>query len=348
MELRRWRGHSILAFLALGALVTVTVSSGIGSVWVPPGEVAETLVRRLGSLFGTVGPEGSADTIIWSIRLPRVLTASAVGATLAASGAVFQGLFQNPMADPYIIGSSAGASFGAALGILVLQTFGFAGFGPVPALAFAGALGATLLVYAIAKRGSRVPVLNLLLAGVAISSMLSALVSLLIFLQATDERLWQIVFWLMGGLGGASWPKLLAALPYMVAGMTLVLVFARDLNALSLGEDQAHTLGISVEATKALLLAGSSLATAAAVAVSGLIGFVGLIVPHGVRLLLGPDHRLLLPAAALTGAIFLLAADTVARTIISPAQLPVGIITALVGGPFFLYLLRSKGGGSGG
>lgn len=271
-----------------------------------------------------------------------------MGATLASAGVVFQGLFQNPMADPYIIGSSAGASLGVASGILLLQTVDFAGFGPVPGLAFAGALGATLLVYAVARRGRRVPVLNLLLAGVAISSMLSALVSLLIFMQATDERLWQIVFWLMGGLGGSSWPKLLTALPYMASGLGLVFVFARDLNALSLGEDQAHTLGIPVEVTKGILLVGASLATAAAVAVSGLIGFVGLIVPHGARLILGPDHRLLLPAAAFTGAIFLLAADTVARTIISPAQLPVGIITALVGGPFFLYLLRNNGGGAGG
>jgi iron complex transport system permease protein len=327
------RPWAITALLGAALLGVLLIAMGAGSVYIPPGEVARILTDP--------SQEGSFATIIRQIRLPRVILAALVGSCLATAGAVFQGLFKNPMADPYVIGVSSGASLGAVVAMALGLQLRFLGLDSVPILAFLGAVATMLLVYNLARTGGKVPVLTLLVAGVAVGSFLSALVSL--FVYFADERLHQVVFWLMGGFAGATWHYVGMALPYTVIGLAMVGLHARELNVLLLGEEQAQHLGVDVERVKRILLAAGSLLTATAVSTAGPIGFVGLIAPHMVRMIIGPDHRSLLPAVALLGAVFLVAADTLARTIISPTELPVGLITALCGGPFFIYLLRRRG-----
>jgi iron complex transport system permease protein len=322
----------------LGLLVVVMLASaGLGPVAISPGTVARTLVAGLGSAVGLeLGfaiPE-STRVIVTTLRLPRILLAAVVGFALAAAGTVMQGFFRNPMADPSIVGVSAGAAVGAVATIALGVTVPFG----LEAAAFVGALLAAFGVYLIATEGGRTPVATLLLAGIAIQTLLGAVVSLL--LLASGESLRQAVFWLMGHLHAANWTDVLVAAPLVLIGFLVVLPYTRDLNALLLGEEDAHTLGVDVERTKRLLLGVSSLITAVAVAVSGIIGFVGLIVPHAMRLVVGPDHRVLLPTSAVAGAVFLVATDTIAR--MGAAELPVGIVTAFIGAPFFLYLLREQ------
>ncbi|BCV23892.1 iron ABC transporter permease [Gelria sp. Kuro-4] len=324
---------ALLAVLAAAALVAVCV----GAADISPAE----LLRALGPVHTPAAAQSAVNrAIIWELRLPRVALAALVGAALAVAGATFQALFRNPMADPYVIGVSSGAALGATLALLLALNFRFLDVGAVPLLAFTGALGTVAVVYQLGRVGNAVSLLTLLLAGIAVGSFLSALVSLLVYFAG--QRLHQVVFWLMGGFEGADWSKVRLALPYFALGTAVILVHARELNALLLGEDTALHLGVEVERAKKLLLAGAALLTATAVAVSGLIGFVGLVVPHALRLLGGPDHRYLIPASALAGAALLVAADTLARTIIAPTELPVGLITALSGGPFFLYILRNR------
>lgn len=324
---------ALLAVLAAAAVVAVCV----GAADISPAE----LLRALGPVHTPAAAQSAVNrAIIWELRLPRVALAALVGAALAVAGATFQALFRNPMADPYVIGVSSGAALGATLALLLALNFRFLDVGAVPLLAFAGALGTVVVVYQLGQVGNAVSLLTLLLAGIAVGSFLSALVSLLVYFAG--QRLHQVVFWLMGGFEGADWSKVRLALPYFALGTAVILVHARELNALLLGEDTALHLGVEVERAKKLLLAGAALLTATAVAVSGLIGFVGLVVPHALRLLGGPDHRYLIPASALAGAALLVAADTLARTIIAPTELPVGLITALSGGPFFLYILRNR------
>lgn len=324
---------ALLAVLSAAALVAVCV----GAADISPAE----LLRALGPVHTPAAAQSAVNrAIIWELRLPRVALAALVGAALAVAGATFQALFRNPMADPYVIGVSSGAALGATLALLLALNFRFLDVGAVPLLAFTGALGTVAVVYQLGRVGNAVSLLTLLLAGIAVGSFLSALVSLLVYFAG--QRLHQVVFWLMGGFEGADWSKVRLALPYFALGTAVILVHARELNALLLGEDTALHLGVEVERAKKLLLAGAALLTATAVAVSGLIGFVGLVVPHALRLLGGPDHRYLIPASALAGAALLVAADTLARTIIAPTELPVGLITALSGGPFFLYILRNR------
>jgi iron complex transport system permease protein len=290
--------------------------------------------------------------IVVGVRLPRILMAALVGFALAAAGTVMQGFFRNPMADPSIIGVSSGAAVGAVAFIVfpaalsatvTLPLIGAVDLGlshgaGVSLFAFAGALAAAFGVYAIATRHGRTPVATLLLAGVAVQTFLGAVISYL-QLQA-GESLRRIVAWLMGHLSGASWGEVAATAVVVPPLFLLLLVYARDLNVLLLGEEEARGLGIAVERTKRVLLGASALITAAGVAFAGVIGFVGLIVPHMLRLVVGPDHRVLLPTAALAGGSFLVAADTVARA--GSTELPVGIVTAAVGAPFFVYLLSSR------
>jgi len=322
-----WSG-ALAALLA----VVVVVSAGLGPVGVPPEVVAMAVLDALPWLSLSV-PD-TARVIVVTVRLPRILLAAGVGFALAAAGTVMQGFFRNPMADPSIIGVSSGAAVGAvgviALGVQV--PYG------LPAAAFVGGLVTAFAVYLIATEGGRTPVATLLLAGVAVQTFLGAVISWML-LRAGDS-LERAVFWLMGHLHNASWADVEVLAVALPPFFVLLLVFARDLNVLLLGEEEAHTLGVEVEFTKRLLLAAASLVTAAAVAVSGVIGFVGLIVPHGMRLLVGPDHRILLPTSALAGASFLVATDTLARS--GPGELPVGIVTAAVGAPFFLYLLVTR------
>jgi len=276
----------------------------------------------------------ASEVIVRQVRLPRIALAAVVGFALAGAGAVMQGFFRNPMADPSIIGVSSGAALGA------VATIAFPLAVPVglqPA-AFLGALAAAFGVYLIASDSGRTPVATLLLAGVAVQTLLGAAVSYM--LLHAGESMRQAVYWLMGHLHASTWAEVELTLPLAVLAFTVLLAYARDLNVLLLGEVDAQTLGIEVERTKRVLLTLSSIMTAAAVAVAGVIGFVGLIVPHVMRLLVGPDHRVLLPTSALAGAAFLVATDTLARS--GPAEVPVGIVTAALGAPFFLYLLRTR------
>ncbi len=314
-------------------LNAIPIPSGIESVARPGVGPLTVPVPRIETApaFDFAVPD-TYETIVMGIRLPRVVLAAVVGFALAAAGTVMQGFFRNPMADPSIIGVSSGAAVGAVASITLSL-----GVGLRPA-AFAGALVAAFGVYLVATEGGRTPVATLLLAGIAIQTFLGAVISYLLI--NSGESLDQAVYWLMGNLHNSTWSDVALSLPVVVPVFFLLLVYAPDLNVLLLGEEDAQSLGIEVERTKQLLLATASVITAAGVAVSGVIGFVGLIVPHMLRLVVGPDHRILLPTSALAGAIFLVGADTVARA--GPAEVPVGIVTAALGAPFFLYLLRTR------
>jgi len=316
-----------------GLLAAVVVlSATIGAVPIAWQEVAH-IIAAVVPWFSTSAP-ASHQTIVLQVRLPRIALGAAVGFGLASAGTVMQGFFRNPMADPSIIGVSSGAAVGAVAVIVAPVAIPFG----LPIAAFVGAVAAGFGVYLLATQDGRTPVATLLLAGVAIQTFLGAVVSFLLVHAGWELR--EAVYWLMGHLSDASWDKFGLAAVVSLVCFALLYAFARDLNVLLFGEEDAHALGIEVETTKRILLAVSSIMTAAAVAVAGVIGFVGLIVPHGMRLLVGPDHRILLPTSALAGASFLVAADTVARSLTSP--LPVGIVTAFVGAPFFLYLLRTR------
>ncbi len=325
--------------LLLALLITAAVAVSIGAVPLSLREIGHVFLELFGISSGTRVDPIKRD-ILLNMRLPRVALAGAVGAALATAGAAFQGLFRNPMADSYVIGVSSGAALGAVAAILLGLPVAWGGVGAVPLFAFGGGALTLLLVYRMARVGSEVPVMPLLLAGIAVSAFLSALISLLTYFA--DERLHQVVFWIMGGLGGATWAKVRMMVPYALLGFGCVYFYHRELNAMLFGEETAHHLGIDIEKVKKVLLGGSSLMVAAAVSTSGIIGFVGLVVPHFIRLLIGPDHRRLLPASALLGAALLMVTDTLGRTIIAPRELPVGIITALLGAPLFIYLLRRR------
>ncbi len=314
-------------------LIAMGFSLAVGAVPISPGQVVRALFARTG-----LSPVDVA--IVCDLRLPRALLAVLVGAGLAAAGAAFQGLFRNPLADPFVVGASSGAALGAALAITTGFTWRFSGLGPVPLAAMAGALLAVLLVYQIAQVAGKTPPTTLLLAGAALSTLLSAGVSLLML--ANDRNVHEVLSWLMGGLGGRGWPDLWSCSPYLLVGIAGLWLMARPLDALACGEESAQSLGLPLRRARGLVIAAASLATAAAVATGGVIGFVGLIAPHAARLLFGAAHRQLVPASALLGALLLLLADTLARSMLAPIELPVGIITALLGGTFFLYLLRSR------
>ncbi len=322
-------GVVLLATAALAAIVLGT--SGVG-----PADAVSIVVHRLTGLGGAVSWPQAAETIVWELRLPRIVAGMVVGAGLACAGAVFQALLRNPMADPYIIGTAAGASLGAVAALLLpFAVAGWLGLGLVQLLAFAGGLVAVLVVFAIARGHGGTPVVTLLLAGYAISSLLSAGVALLLF--TSGDRLAAVISWLLGSLAGASWPRIAFAAPLIIVSFSLLLLRWRRLNALLLGEAAAAHLGVEVEREKRILTGLAALATSAGVAISGTIGFVGLVVPHLLRLAFGPDHRLLLPASMLYGAALLVLADLGARL---AGGIPVGIVTALIGAPFFLWLLR--------
>ncbi len=298
---------------------------------------APTPTVEFAPLFDFAVPE-TARTIVVTLRLPRIALGAVVGFALSTAGVVMQGFFRNPMADPSIIGVSSGAAVGAVATIALPFALPLAPQLALPAAAFLGAIGAAFGVYLLATEEGRTPVATLLLAGVAVQTFLGAVVSFL--LLQSGESLRRAVYWLMGHLHLASWADVAMVLPVTLVGFGVLLAYARDLNVLLLGEEDAHALGVEVERTKRLLLGVASVMTGAAVAVTGVIGFVGLVVPHVVRLLVGPNHRILLPTSALAGATFLVATDTLARS--GPAELPVGIVTAFLGAPFFLYLLRTR------
>ncbi len=329
-----------VAWLSLGALLVVAIvlAVAVGPVAVAPGAALQALLNLLAGR-----PEASQADAIIRVRLPRVLLSAIVGGGLATSGAALQGLFKNSMADPYLLGISAGGALGATLAIALGLGLSVLGMAPVPLFAFLGALAAAWVVYLLGRSGGRVHTETLLLSGVAMSALLSAAMSLLLALRFRDDVMTAVYFWTLGGFSSADWVRVAVAIPYAALGAGLSWLYARDLNALLLGEASALHLGVDVERAKIVVLVGASLASAAAVSVSGIIGFVGLIAPHVVRLVQGPDHRALIPSAALVGATFLVVCDTLARTAFAPTEMPVGVLTAFTGVPFFLYLLRRAG-----
>ena len=341
--MRRRRISVILLLLAV-LVVSVVAAAAVGTVYVPFGDVVKMCWNKV-SPFNFIPTWRSVDeTIILQVRLPRVIGGALVGAALATAGVLFQGLLRNPMADPYIIGTSAGAALGATVAMLLPLSMAFLGFGMVPVLAFAGALATVFLVYYLARVGGKTPVVSMLLAGFVVSAMLTALMFLIITMSdKLYPKVHSVYAFLMGGISVAGWGQIAVIAPIIVVGIVLTRLWAFRLNAFAIGEEGAAHVGIDVERNKAMFLALGSVLTAAAVSISGLIGFVGLVIPHALRLLLGPDHRNLIPCSALAGAAFLVIADMLARTLPSSGEIPVGIITALIGAPVFIYLLRRGG-----
>ena len=326
--------------LSAGLLVTVVVAVGIGPVGVPPTTVARVIGHHLLSWPGEVTWTAAQDAIVWEVRLPRVLLGAAVGAGLAATGVALQAMVRNLLADPYLLGVTSGASTGAAAAILFGVGAGLAG-NALAVSAFVGAFAASLGVYLLARIGGRVTSVRLLLAGVAVGYALYAATSFLIFASASAEGARSVLFWLLGYLGLASWSSTLAAVVGIVvlavAGLTLT---GQRLDALAIGDETALTLGIDPDRFRVQLLAGVALCVGVVVAASGGIGFVGLVIPHLARRLVGAAHARVVPVAALVGAVFLVWADVLARTVMAPRELPIGILTALVGAPFLVVLVR--------
>lgn len=333
-------------FVLLGAAMIYAASTGTTSI--PPQDVADALLQYAGFDRG-MSVQSPTYRIVTLVRLPGLAVAALVGAALACAGATMQGLFRNPLADPGIIGVSAGASLGIVLAITqaaALSDVWLIDQGPladalwrIPAAAFVGALASALAVYLLSLQRGRTNLAALLLAGVALNAVLGALTSVLLLRAADVNAIRSVLAWLVGSLEGRGWDYFHAAKWPILVGAAVLMFYCRDLNLLATGEENAQALGVNVPRIRLILLALSSLLTASAVSIAGAIGFVGLIVPHMLRLVIGPDHRVLLPASLIGGAAFLVLADALARTVIAPDLLPVGIVTALVGGPFFLFLL---------
>ena len=322
-----------LLFLFMAVVLSIT----IGSVFIPPADLGRILTGWLNrSTFSE--PVKTFAFILTDIRLPRTVLVLLTGAALGGSGAAYQGLFRNPLADPYLIGVASGAGLGAVLAMSYKWPYSFWGLMAVPAAAFIGALLTVFLVYALARVGKTIPMTNLILAGVAFGSFATALTTSLM-LRSTGE-LHRVISWLNGGSSQAGWHPVLAMLPFLLFGLGILLLSGHVLNLLQFGDDQAQQMGLPVTRVRTLILLAASLATAAAVSFSGIIGFIGLIVPHVMRLWFGADYRRLLPLSIIGGAGALLLADVMARAVMAPQELPVGIVTALVGVPFFLWVLR--------
>src|SRR5512146_2315103 len=318
-------------------VVMLVLSVAIGPVWIPPGTILSLLAERLAGDLPTQATE-VFSTILFEIRLPHALLIVLTGAGLAGSGAGYQGLFRNPLADPFLIGVASGAGVGAVIAMSIRWPADLLGLYVIPAAAFAGALVTVLIVYSLARYGKSLPTTTLILAGVAISSFATSLTSFLML--RSNEELRRATGWLLGGSLLSGWEPVLAVLPYVALGLGALLGSGHALNVLQFGEEQASQMGLPAERVKFWLIMAASLTTASAVAFSGLIGFVVLIVTHVVRLLWGADYRRLLPLSIISGGTLLLLADVLARTILAPQVLPVGIVTALAGAPFFLWVLR--------
>ncbi len=323
---------------AVVLLVTITiVASTVGSITIPFTDIINILIARI-LMPDRLSSYPLTETIILlDIRLPRIFMAGLAGAALAISGAAYQGMFRNPLADPYLIGVSQGAALGAVIGFLLPFNMPVI---VIPVLAFFGAVLSVLAVFFISRTGRTLPLTTMILGGVAVGAFLASITSYLLIVS--NDRLHGIIFWLLGTFALADWDRINLMLPYILAGSSVIILLARPLNVMQLDEEQARQLGINVEAIKLIVIASATLSTAAAVCFCGVIGFAGIIIPHTVRLIFGPDHRLLLPLSLLMGASFLILADTAARTVIMPTEIPIGVITAFIGAPFFLYLLRQK------
>lgn len=332
----------VLAALAALLLGLGFVSLLLGPAEVSPAQAGRVLAAHLG--VGDLTPEyGMADAVVWHIRLPRILSAMLVGAGLSVAGAMLQGLFRNPLADPGLIGVSSGAALGAVTAIVVLPLVGFRGdvlssYG-LPLLAMGGAVIITFLIYQLSKVGGRTHVAAMLLTGIAVNAIAQAFIGLAVTVFASDEQLRTVTFWTLGSLAGTNWTSVSILALLVLPGVLISLRLAHALNAFLLGEVEASHLGVNTQAVKRGVIVLSALMVGVTVAFCGIIGFVGLVVPHIIRITFGPNHRLLLPASALLGGMTLVMADTFARTVMAPAELQIGILTALLGGPFFLGLL---------
>jgi iron complex transport system permease protein len=316
-------------------------AAGMGSVNVPFSHTLGIIASKLLFFMDFSAPwTEQQSAIIFDVRLPRVIMAALCGAALAIAGATYQGLFRNPLADPYLIGVSQGAAFGAVLAISLSASWNVFNVWMVPVFAFSGALLVTFLVYRISITGNTLPATTLILAGIALGAFFSAGSSYIISVSST--KIGSMVLWLMGSFNNVFWKEARVTFPIVLAGLSTLILFGRSLNIMQLGDDQAKQLGLNAERDKKILLAVSTIIVAAAVSFVGIIGFVGIIIPHAVRLLWEPDYRFLLPLSVLLGAIFMVATDIVARVLFAPVEIPVGVITAACGAPFFLYLLRRK------
>lgn len=324
-----------LLILSVVLVIAAILSLGVGAVTISPGRILQLLLADRGNSLAS-----TEMTIVWELRLPRLLLACFVGAGLGTAGAGYQGLFRNPLADPFVIGASSGAALGATLAIVNGWQGSILGLACIPAASLIGSLGAVAIVYSVASVGRQIPILSLLLAGVAISSLLGAIVSLLMFLH--EEKLMTIFGWLMGSLSGRGWATLWSTAPLILIGSSILWLRSRALDALTFGEESAASLGLSLSRLRRTIVLSASLITAASVAGGGIIGFVGLIAPHMARSLVGARHAMVIPMSGILGALLLLLADDFARTIVAPAELPVGVVTALLGSPFFLFLLKTR------
>lgn len=345
--MKRKKKKIILSLAIIGCILLIYVCTVMGAASVSLEEVNRILLHEV--FRAPVSMEGISQgtiAIVRDVRLPRVLLGFLTGAALAVCGASYQGIFKNPMADPYILGISSGAALGASIGIVLHFSGSLSGLSGTTLLAFAGALLTVFLVYTISRSGKKVPISSLLLSGIAVNQSLSAFMSLIMLFN--QQSMDQIMFWTMGSLNGKGWNQILTILPYVIVGIVLLMTSARELDIMLLGEDTAVQLGVNVEFVKKKVLIVSSIVTAAVVSATGIIGFVGLLVPHVVRLFTGPKHRVLMPVSLIFGGTFLILCDTAARSLITQ-EIPVGIITAACGGPFFLYLLwKSRRGGAAG
>ncbi len=338
----RWK--LILVALIVALVVTIIVSLNVGYASISFSQILNILGKQIPFLSGSINSASISPTsqaIILQIRLPRILAGALVGAGLAAAGVIYQGVFRNPMADSYLLGASAGASVGYTVAVLyVTSALSIIGLGTAQVFAFIFALLTVFLVLTISRVGNKIPTTTLLLSGIVVNIFLLAIETLMELRSGT--ALTGIIAWLAGGFSNIVWLQVWAVVPFVFIGIAITYFFTRDLNMLSMGDETAQHLGVSTERVRQFLLVIASLMTAAAVAISGVIGFVGLIIPHMTRLIIGPDHRILLPASAIVGAIFLVICDAVARVATGASELPVGVITALVGTPFFIYLLRRR------
>ena len=344
---RRARAVAAIAGPAVVLLLAALLAVGSGAL---PISSHATIRALYSGVFGRASALEGDEAIVWNLRLPRVLMAALVGASLGCSGGALQGLFRNPLVDPYLLGIAGGATFGATLAMSIggrlAQPFAEALFAPggasvlVPLYAFLGSIGAVTLTLLLARAGTKSRATSLLLAGIVVGSILVASTQCL--MMRDSDRLHALVSWTLGNLAMTSWADLRWAFPYAVSGMVVLYALARGLDSLQLGEETARTLGVRTRTLRVGVIVGASLATAAAVAFVGAIGFVGLVAPHAMRRIGTPQHRVLLPASALAGAALLVLADLAARTVVRPAELPVGVVTTLLGGPFFLWLLRRR------
>ncbi len=322
--------------MAVAALLLVAVGL-IATSWGAAGIPTSAVLRIL---LGDNRYPATWQTILFQIRIPRIILGGIVGMTLAVAGAVYQAIFRNPLADPYLLGVSSGASFGAALAIYFVWRFSWGGLNAISLAAFVGALLATAAIYSLGRVGGKAPITTLILAGVAMGALLSSATTFFMFTAREAFHTINLLGWLMGSLALADWARIKTIAPYIAIAFSIIAYYSHLLNVLQLDEEQAMALGVEVEKVKLLIIASASLATAAAVSVSGVIGFVGIIIPHVVRLIWGPDYRFLLPMSAVLGGLCLILADGLIRLIFAPRELPIGVVTAFLGAPFFLYLLR--------